>query len=645
MQKFRLACVTVIVVFLTAGTAVAKDEKERPWAFRPLLKSDVPSVKNTSWPKKRIDYFILAELEKAEVKPSPKADERILARRLNFDLIGLPPTEIEDFSADAEIEKLLGNPQYGERWARHWLDLTRYTDTTASWLNSTAGAWRYRDWVIDALNVDMPYPDFVKRQLATDLMSETGPEDSVALGFLGLSPMYWKELQLPPEIIKTTVADEWEERVDALGRTFLGLTLACARCHDHKSDPITASDYYALAGVFASVKITDRPMMSEDLWLPVKSARQKVAVIDKKVAALKKKKPKPENLDEQLAVFTAEIAAMKKATPHYDMPMANGVVEAALFVKAKEKGHGTNLEFQEGKGRDLELQKRGNPNDVGNVVPRRFLSVFPSKDGEPRRFEKGSGRLELAEALIEDSEPLFARVIVNRVWKQHFGRGLVDTPSDFGKMGDKPTHPELLDDLAARFMQNGWSLKWLHREILGSATWQQTSVAPGSEAADPDNRLYSRMNRLRLDIESWRDSVLAVAGSLDSKIGGEPMDLNSDKNNRRTLYGKINRRDLNKILQIHDFPDPTAHSPKRAETISPLQSLFAINGPLVQSQSEAFAKQIKGDVDVISRAYELLFQREPSAMEREVGGEFLKEATLADYARVLLASNEFLYVD
>jgi len=627
-------------------------ETKLPWAFLPLAETDsLPSVQNTAWPKTRIDYFILSKLEAAERHPAPQADARMLARRLSFDLTGLPPETDARFqkliggkvSMEDEVERLLASPHYGERWARHWLDLARYTDTTASWLKSTAGAWRYRDWVVEALNDDMPYPDFVKRQLAADLMPGTRPEDSVALGFLGLSPTYWKELQLPPEIIKTTVADEWEERVDALGRTFLGLTLACARCHDHKTDPVSAADYYALAGVFASVKLSDRPLMKDELWQPVKAAREKVTGMESKIAALKKKKPK--DLDTQTAALGAEIAAIKRATPHYDMPMANGVVEAALFVKPKEKGHGTNLEFQEGKGRDLELQKRGNPNDPGEVVPRRFLSAFPAANGEPRRFTRGSGRLELAEALIEDSEPLFARVIVNRIWKQHFGRGLVDTPSDFGNMGGKPTHPGLLDDLSSRFIAHGWSIKWLHREILNSATWQQTSAAPESEKADPDNHLYSRMIRKKLDIESWRDSILAVSGTLDQTIGGAPGDLDDVSNNRRTIYGEINRRDLNKMLQVHDFPDPAAHNPKRTETISPLQSLYAINGPLVQKRAAELAKVIEDESDAIASAYSLLFQRKPSGPEREAATAFLKEASLVEYARVLLASNEFLFID
>ena len=634
---------TGILLLLTTSPLTGK---ELPWTFRPLTETEsLPSVKDAEWPKRRIDYFILHKLEEEGLKPATRADARTLSRRLSFDLTGLPPKASFEDDLSHQIENALASAQYGERWARHWLDLARYTDTTASWLKSTAGAYRYRDWVVQALNDDMPYPEFVKRQLATDLMPETGPEDSVALGFLGLSPTYWKELQLPPEIIKTTVADEWEERVDVLGRTFLGLTLACARCHDHKSDPVSAADYYALAGVFASIKLSERPMMSEDLWVPVKSAREKVAGIQKNIATLKKKKPKPEDLDSQIAALTEEIAALKKTTPHYDMATANGVVEAALFVKPKEKGHGTNLDFQIGKSRDLELQKRGNPNDTGEIVPRRFLSVFPTESGEPRQFTKGSGRLELAEALIEDSEPLFARVIVNRVWKQHFGRGLVDTPSDLGKMGDKPTHPELLDDLAAQFIKNEWSLKWLHREILNSATWQQTSITKESEQIDPDNTLYSRMPRRKLDVESWRDSLLAVAGTLDETIGGAPQDLSDEKNLRRTIYGKIDRRNLDKMLQVHDFPDPAAHSPERDETISPLQSLFAINSPFVKARALEVADQIKDESNSITKAYNLLFQREPTALEREAGTQFLKTAPLDEYARVLLASNEFLFVD
>ncbi|MDB6074296.1 MAG: Planctomycete cytochrome, partial [Verrucomicrobiaceae bacterium] len=473
--------------------------------------------------------------------------------------------------------------------------------------------------------------------------------DRVALGFIGLSPTYFKELQLPPEIIKTTIADEWEEHVDAIGRTFLGLTLACARCHDHKSDPITAKDYYALAGVFASVKISERPTMSDELWKPVEKARTEVAALEKKIKELGKAKPK--DLAEQAAATQVKITAIKAATPHYNMPMANAVEDAALFVVNAEKTHGTKLDYKMGMARDLELQKRGNPNDMGDVVPRRFLSAFPSKTGLPRKFENGSGRLELAQAITEDAAPLTARVIVNRVWKHHFGRGLVDTPSEFGNLGEPPTHPELLDDLAGRLMEHNWSIKWLHREILNSATWQQASVAATSEQSDPEDRLYSRMIRRRLDWESWRDAILSATGRIDLKMGGVAGSISDVKNQRRSLYGASDRQDMDPMLRIHDVPDPGSHNPWRTETITPLQGLFSLNSPFIQQQADAFGRWIQSRGEhLIEETYARLFQRKPTEREAQVAKLFMsgREADASawsQYAQALLAGNEMLFVD
>ena len=642
----------------------AKEDSQIPWSFHPLAEKAAADDASANWAQTKIDHFLFADMTKAGLKPSPAADSRTLIRRLYFDLVGLPPTSeaVENFAIAAAkdrevatrelIDELLASPHYGERWARHWLDLARYTDVTASWLESTGSAWLYRDWVVKAFNDDLPYDEFVKRQLATDLMPETGPEDNAALGFFGLSPTYWKELQLPPDLIKGTVADEWEEHVDALGRTFLGLTLGCARCHDHKTDPVSAKDYYAIAGVFASVKFSDRPMISDELWAPVAKARAEVAKREAEQAALKKKKPAPEDLKEQLAKLTDQIAAIQKATPHYHVPTANGVEDAALYVKAKDDGkHGTKLDYVAGQARDLEMHMRGDPNVVGEVVPRRFLSAFPAADGKPRRFAKGSGRLELAEAIVGEGKPLSARVIVNRVWRHHFGHGLVETPSEFGNAGDPPTHPELLDDLATRFVTNGWSLKWLHREILNSAAWQQASLSPESEARDPENRHYARMPRRRLEIEAWRDGILAITGSLDRAIGGESVDLTADTNLRRTLYGKIHRREIDQMLRLHDFPDPAAHSPKRPETTTPLQMLFTLNGPFMQRQAETFAKNLLAQPSDqrIEFAYSQLFQRQPTDRERQLGAAFLggseELAIWMEYAQALLGSNEFLFVD
>jgi Protein of unknown function (DUF1553)/Protein of unknown function (DUF1549) len=642
-------CLALLLLAAAGGAVAKKDEgpKPVPWSFAPLKRGPLPPVKDKSWPRTRIDCYILAKMEAAGLKPAPRADGRVLGRRLAFDLTGLP-AEGKDESSNLkdEITRLLNSPHYGERWARHWLDLARYTDQTPDWLDSTKYSYLYRDWVVQALNEDMPYDRFVLRQLATDFLPECGPQDRVALGFIGLSPTYFKELQLPPEIIKTTVADEWEEHVDAIGRTFLGLTLACARCHDHKSDPVTAQDYYALAGVFASVKLSELPTMKDELWRPVAKARGEVAALEKQIADLKKKKPK--DLAQQMQDCEAKITAIKSATPHFNMPMANAVEEAALYVVNKEKEHGTKLDYKMGMARDLELMKRGNPNDLGEAVPRRFLSAFPSKTGLPRKFSTGSGRLELAQAIVEDAAPLTARVIVNRVWKHHFGRGLVDTPSEFGNLGEAPTHAELLDDLAGRFMEHGWSLKWLHREILNSATWQQSSVAADSEQRDPENKLYARMLRRRLDWESWRDAILSATGQLDLKLGGPATSISDAKNVRRSLYGASDRQDMDPMLRIHDVPDPGAHNPWRTETITPLQGLFALNSPFMQQQSAVLGQWAMEHR--VEDVYARLYGRAPSAREAAVAQAFLSgrekdAAAWAQYAQALLAGNEMLFVD
>lgn len=632
-----------------------------PWSFLPLKRVEPPAVKDASWPRTRIDRYILAKIEAAGLKPAARASESVLRRRLAFDLTGLPPKTGGATAGEgggqsghkAQVEELLASPHYGERWARHWLDLARYTDKTPDWLDSTKYAYLYRDWVVRALNEDMPYDRFVLRQLATDFLPECGPEDLVALGFIGLSPTYFKELQLPPEIIKTTVADEWEEHVDAIGRTFLGLTLACARCHDHKSDPITMQDYYALAGVFASVKLAERPIVSSETWAPVAKARAEVAGIEKKITELKKQKPK--DLAEQTKSLDARIAAIKAATPHYNLPMANAVEEAALYVVEADNKKGTKLDYKMGMTRDLEMQLRGNPNDTGAIVPRRFLAAFPAKSGRAREFASGSGRLDLARAILDDAAPLAARVIVNRVWKHHFGRGIVDTPSEFGNLGELPTHPELLDDLAGRFIESGWSLKWLHREILNSAAWQQSSLSPESEARDPDNKLLARMTRRRLDWESWRDAILAATGSLDLTLGGPAGLISDPKNTRRSLYGASDRQDMDPMLRIHDVPDPGAHSPWRPETITPLQGLFALNAPFMQDQAEALARRVLAAPEAaaaprVDELFARLLQRAPAANERAAVARFLAgrqsdAAAWSQCAQALLAGNEMLFVD
>lgn len=654
----RVAMLT-LALMLWHGRAVHAAKKDGPkpvpWSFKALQSHPLPAVKDKAWPRTSVDAFLLAKMEAAGVKPSPSATPRELVRRLSFDLLGLPPTseQVAAFEANpseaawsALVSEMLASPHYGERWGRYWLDLARFCDSTPDWLDSTKTAHLYRDWVIEAFNDDMPYREFVMRQLAVDQMPGFKLDDLPSLGFLGLSPTYFKELKLPPEIIRTTVADEWEEHVDALGRTFLGLTLACARCHDHKSDPVSNRDYYALAGVFASVKITERPMMKEEIAKPVLAARAEVAKLEKEITTLKAKVAKK---DQEAITKTADLnakIAKLKATPHYNMVMANAVEDAALFVVNADNKDGTKLDYKPASARNLELMKRGNPNDLGDAVPRGFLGAFGG-----RNFKSGAGRLELAQALVDDARPLTARVIVNRVWKYHFGRGLVDTPSEFGNLGEAPTHPELLDELTTRFIANNWSIKWLHREILLSSAWRQSSLAASPK--DAEGKLYSHMSRRRLDFEAWRDSMLCASGQIDLSFGGESKAVSTSGYYRRTLYSKADRQDLDPMLRIHDFPDPGAHSPWRSETITPLQQLFALNGPFMLDMADCLTQRlatVSSPSERITRAYAWLFQRKPTSKELALGTAFIggrenDTTAWSQYAQALLASNELMFLD
>ena len=646
------------------------------WSFQPLEMAPLPEVHGAEWPEQRLDYFLLRGMEAAGLSPSPKADRRTLLRRTYLTLTGLPPTESQasHFLNDSHplafermVDRLMASPEYGQHWARWWLDLARYTDRTASWLSQEGQAFYYRDWVADALNEDVPYDDFVRRQLATDQMVKTTAKDLSALGFLSLSPTYWKELKLPCEIIKVIVADEWEERVDVVSRTFLGLTAACARCHDHKFDPVSMEDYYALAGVFASTRSVAKPLIEDAMYQPVETAKKKVAELLSDVEKLKKETKeiqskesgdggaKATDLEMQIAAMLREVEAIKRETPYYDAPLVNALTDESLYVvrAGATPQDGSRLEYRP-ESRDLPLFMRGNPNRPAEMIPRRFLQLF----GNERPFEKGSGRLELADAIFSDAKDLAARVIVNRVWLAFFGRGIVDTPSNFGVQGSPPTHPELIDDLAFRFIQQGWSLKRLHREIVLSSTWQQSSLATDlALSKDPNNQWWARMDVRKLTFEQWRDSMLLGADSLRSEIGGEASSLEDPRNYRRTLYSTIHRRDMSTTMMIHDFPDPTQHSPKRIGTLTPLQGLYALNGPLMLRQSSELLERLKRQEmmsveDSVKKVYGWLYFREPTQDELRLSMQFLGKATSSvtdqrwqQYLHVLLASNELQFLD
>ncbi|MDB5346729.1 MAG: hypothetical protein JWP89_5106 [Schlesneria sp.] len=1056
-------------------------EASKLWSFQPPKQTSPPAVLQTDWPQRDLDKFVLAALEQQHLKPSDPADRRTLIRRATFDLIGLPPTpeEIEAFVNDASpqafatvVDRLLKSPHYGERWGRHWLDVARYGEDQAHTFKARnyPQGYRYRDWVVDALNQDLPYDRFISEQIASDLLgSPSDPKRLAALGLFALGPVYYQDNGEQAKAL----ADEWDDRVDTLTRGVLGLTVACARCHDHKFDPITTADYYGLAGIFASSDYQERPIVSQEVldqksvadaaakthqlqldrflddearklrptlvadipqymtaaWMAINQQKQKpdnkkvlakiakdqkvsevllkrwvdhlsaaaevqktrphlngwsewfakqdlktdlsndaeaLATIQKFASELQtiveSKLPQRESLfaefgenvafvkeedravvpagviplgnlfddpatvslgaavvtdkfgaaasDKSLGVdrvvqgwgkqtriaagldfeftqlgsdgsthggvindgwdasggirtlgqgfpsnakrteqgigmhanalitfdleqlrqagllpadqrfiFRADRAGLNDDTfgnggssahlavivsrPHHKTDVYDGIIAGyvngqqvqiaendrvyyfsgaipaplkadgkfatfAVPVPADAKyltlvstgagGPGENtissdhavfsgarleqdplpqpvevagqqssgqvrteadqqqarqdamllseMLYDQGllalpgnevdkrlpepalqqlsqlrseqdrlkkesdaiqvatahslmdtKGRDLKIYLQGNPTRTGDVAPRSVPAVLTGGDKKP--FDsKGSGRAELAEAIASRENPLTARVIVNRVWRGHFGFGLVRTPSNFGQLGDRPTHPELLDTLAVRFMESGWSLKTLHREIMLSSTYQQNSAYRADAAeVDPENKLLWRMNRQRLEVEPWRDAMLAVTGELDRTVGGPPINLGSGSNHRRTVYAFISRHELNELLRLFDFPDPNITSDRRSVTTVPLQQLFVLNSDFMTQRAKALAAKLNANKEAtdesrIQQAFVWLYGRPPSDEELKLGLSFLSSATpekqmsaWEQYALALLGTNEFSFVD
>ncbi|MCI0742089.1 MAG: DUF1549 and DUF1553 domain-containing protein, partial [Gemmataceae bacterium] len=521
----------------------------------------------------------------------------------------LPPTpeEIDAFLKDEApdafakvVDRLLALPHYGERWARHWLDVARYGEDQAHTFQARKypQGFRYRDWLIRAFNDDLPYDKFLVQQIAADLIEGPNQLDNLpALGIFATGPVYYGDrLKL----------DQIDDRIDTLTRGVLGLTVACARCHDHKFDPISTNDYYSLAGIIAS---TDYVEISLE---PGKEGKP-LPPLDPKD---KEKKPAPKG------------------------PFIHALKDVASPVT-------------------MRVHIRGNPKTLGDEAPRRMMAILTDETAPP--FTKGSGRLELAKAIASKDNPLTARVMVNRIWKHHFGKGLVRTPSNFGELGERPTHPELLDHLATKFIASGWSVKKLHREIMLSATYQQgIDASPTREQGlDAENKLLSRANRRRLEVEAWRDAMLAVSGKLDRTIGGPSSDLVSPDNRRRTLYGAVSRHELNSLLRLFDFPDPNLTSDERTVTTVPLQQLFVLNSEFMVNNAKALVarltKDAGDDAERIRNAFVLLYGRSATERELQLGLSFLAASSPSErsprlsrweqYAQVLLSTNEFLYVD
>jgi len=695
------------------------------WAFQRGRSPRLPAVKNSAWVKTPVDAFILAKLEAAGVKPAAPADLRTLIRRVTFDLTGLPPTpeEVEAFleASEAEarnertgrtggpspsayarlIDRLLASPAYGERWGRHWLDVARYADSNGLDENTHfANAWRYRDYVIDSFNKDKPYDQFIREQLAGDLLPQsqdekTNHERLIATGFLSLGP---KVLAEPDK--QKMVMDIVDEQIDTVGKAFMGLTVGCARCHDHKFDPIPTKDYYALAGIFKSTRtmetlatvarVYERPLGTPEA---VSAQQQHEAVVKKLFDRMNKAKT-----DEAKTALQAELKELQAKAPP-EVPMCIAVEEA------KEIGN-------------VRVHVRGDTQNLGEEAPRVFLKVVAGEKQAPIGGDR-SGRLDLAEWLARPDHPLTARVMVNRIWEHHFGEGIVRSPDNFGKLGDLPTHPELLDFLSAVFVASpgsewengrmgewerrnsgaslshsptppfshsiswrgaGWSVKNLHRLILLSNAYQMSSAYdPKSAKADPENRLFWRFNRRRLEVEAIRDSILAVSGTLDRKAGGTLLKApnfayitNDQSNNtaaydtpRRSIYLPVIRNAVYDVFQVFDFVEPSFLNGKRSSTTVAPQALFLLNGEMVLESAAAFADQLLklpelDDAGRLRAAYLRAYGRPAAGAEVASALNYLRayEDRLGDtdpekrrrlawrsLCQIIFASNEFVYLN
>lgn len=796
------------------------DDEKNWWAFQPMRDFAPPQVKNAAWVKSPIDNFVLAKLEQKGLKPAAPADKLTLLRRATFDLTGLPPTtkEMNDFLADNSteafkkvVDRLLSSPRYGERWGRHWLDVARYADSTGNDEDHRyPHAWKYRDYVIQAFNDDLPYDQFVREQLAGDLLpaadgSEVNRRGIIATGFLALGA---KAIAQQDKV--KMLYDVYDEQVDVTSKAFLGLTMACARCHNHKFDPILTKDYYAMTAMFASTKSfsnweshvsvpLEKPLVPKVEFAKYQAAKKELAEKEKRVklateiitdsikeplvkqnaprladfmlaarkvyqngarleeAAAQTKLPadllkkwveylkpsdnvrgylnewndaKPEKLNEVAIAYQTRFQKrfaeweelVTKWRPAYQKALAENkslpgkpTLEAGedrfyddvyfgggpFSISAKDKKNftadqWTSLEalrkesealkkaappepdmacaVEDGEPVKQKVFIRGDYNSHGDDAPPSFPAILEKYDTKPSFT--GSGRLQFAQWLTRPEHPLTSRVMVNRVWSWHFGEGLVRTPDNFGKMGEKPSHPELLDYLARQFAQNGYSTKSLHRLIMLSSTYQMASDNTAAFEADPDNRLLSRFNRRRLSIEEMRDGLLLIDGTIDFTMGGSlqsgrgtdgetsqgRLSVNPETLKRRSVYIPLRRANLPTLLNLFDFGDATTMTGKRQLTNVATQALFWLNSQFLTDGSAKVAQSLlaseaKNDATRLANAYLLILNRKADQSEIDAGIKYLenfKQKFAGDkaehkawqsYCRILMASNDFIYVD
>ncbi len=639
------------------------------WSLRPVAKPVVPSVKHADLVATPIDAFVLRRLEEEGLRPAPRADRITLIRRATFDLHGLPPTpkEIDDFLADTSegafakvIERLLKSPRYGERWGRHWLDLASYADSHGFELDyPRPNAWRYRDYVIQALNDDKPYDEFLREQLAGDVMAPNDPSAVIATGFLTAGP--WDYSGFVTAIQGTAASrgtrlQDLDNMLTTMMTTTVGLTVGCAKCHDHKFDPIPQQDYYSLQAVFAGVRRGDRisrgrateeqARRMEQIRLDIHKKRIGIAEIDALATDARTEETAKTHtkLSDEIASLEAEYAKL----PEVELTYA-AIPESPPATHVLHRG-------------DTE-----SPKDQVAPAALSAVKVLPAKLTDADAPE-GARRVALARWLTDPANPLTARVMVNRLWHYHFGRGLVGTPGDFGFNGERPSHPELLDWLATEFQLRNWSIKDMHRLIMLTRTYQQSSRHDADAATvDASNHLLWRMNRRRMDAEVVRDSILAVSGKLDFTMGGpadQPFRYQFRKSPvydyldtkdrperwRRSVYNFTVRSTPDPFMDVLDFPVPSSCTPARSSTNTPLQSLSLLNDRFVIQQADHFAARLadahKGDVrGQVKAAYRLALGREPSAEEVDRAEQFIAKRELFHFCRALFNTNEFLYVD
>jgi Protein of unknown function (DUF1549)/Protein of unknown function (DUF1553)/Planctomycete cytochrome C len=654
------------------------------WSFQPIKQHSVPKVNNSAWVRNPIDAFILSKLETAGIAPSKQADKRTLIRRVSFDLTGLPPTLSEsalylaDNSANAYenmVNRYLASPTYGERWGRHWLDVARYADSNGLDENVAHGnAWRYRDYVVESFNKNVPYNQFISEQIAGDLLPYKSDSEKhahlIATGYLTLGPKVLAEVDK-----QKMEMDIIDEQIDTMGKTFLGLTLGCARCHDHKFDPILTGDYYSLAGVFKSTKTmeslvtiakwNENPLANEKETAQLKEYTAKVAESKKKADDFLEEQRKA--LASEKKLTPKEIEALLKDEPKASLKKLRDAT-AALEKTAPELPSAMGV--TEGKVTDVAIHIRGNTDRLGKVMPR-AVPVVLAKANAPAFSEKSSGRLELANWIASPSNPLTSRVMVNRVWRWHFGRGIVPTPDNFGLLGSNPTHPELLDWLANQFIQSNWSIKDLHKTIMFSNTYKQAStLIPASDEKDSSCNLYWRFVPKRLEGEVLRDSLLQVSDQLDKTMGGSLLqvknrafffdhtskDMTKYDSNRRSLYLPVVRNNLFVVFSLFDSTDAAVPNGDRANTTIAPQALFFLNSKLVLDTAELLAQKAiqkapTAEAQVLY-LYENILGRTPTLDEANRAKDFLLQAlklsennpvkAMAALAQILVSSNEFV---